>query len=250
MADDPSGRVPTITVDVGKLQALVRVLNDGPRRLGQAVRVFLTQAVRRAERSAVKLVSAPGGYRNKVEGKIHARSGRLRNLIASRVVVTGGSAASLVIEAGVGLYKASGGQVPAYAWVHEFGLTQDIVPKAGRKLLTIPWDEALTPAGVPRFTARQVIEGDTEYRTGFWEQPGLDEPEGPVILFGVEADDEIVPLFTGVRRVRKESMPGIRFLGRPIEQEEMRFRGELQQWWVDQMLEERPTFPTTGGTGE
>ena len=78
-----------------------------------------------------------------VSGKIlRVRSGRLRASITHRVQQTPD-----------GIEGRVGPNVP-YARIHEFG---GVIRPKRSKHLTIPINEALTPAGVPRYTARQLI---------------------------------------------------------------------------------------------
>jgi len=79
----------------------------------------------------------------KLSGQVlHVRSGRLRSSISHRLEPIG---QDLTARVGTNL---------VYARIHEFGGT--ITPKRAANL-AIPTDIAKTPAGVPRYTARQLI---------------------------------------------------------------------------------------------
>lgn len=113
---------------------------------------------------------------------LHARSGHLRASMGSRVDET---------ESGVIATIGSGarqGERIKYADIHEKGGT--ITPRISQ-YLTIPLDAAKTPAGVTRFTARDVRDGATKYDSSFVRKG---------IIFGVlkrggSSKRSIVPLF-------------------------------------------------------
>ena len=80
---------------------------------------------------------------HKLSGQVlHVRSGRLRSSISHRLERRGDDLMAIV------------GTNVVYARIHEFGGT--ITPKRAAHL-AIPTDIAKTPAGVPRYTARQLI---------------------------------------------------------------------------------------------
>lgn len=84
------------------------------------------------------------------------RTGRLASSVNQRGVIRQGKARIVVINTGGG---AKGKEVP-YASIHEKGGT--ITAKNGKNL-TIPVGEALTPAGVARFSAREVIQNPSTF---------------------------------------------------------------------------------------
>jgi phage gpG-like protein len=87
----------------------------------------------------------------KLSGQVlHVRSGRLRSSISHRLEPIG---QDLTARVGTNL---------VYARIHEFGGT--ITPKRAANL-AIPTEIAKTPAGVPRYTARQLIAAPS--RGGF-----------------------------------------------------------------------------------
>lgn len=98
-----------------------------------------------------KAVSFLEGYikKNKLSGQVlKVRSGRLRSSITNRVFLSGKDLAGQV------------GTNVVYAKIHEIGGT--LIPKNSR-FLTVPLSAAKTPAGVTRFSARQVISNPSAY---------------------------------------------------------------------------------------
>ncbi len=80
---------------------------------------------------------------NKLSGQaLRVRSGRLRSSISHRLERAGEDLTAVV------------GTNVVYARIHEFGGT--VTPKRAAHL-AIPTDIARTPAGVPRYTARQLV---------------------------------------------------------------------------------------------
>lgn len=227
-----------ITVDVRPLEAFANRLHNGPARFDAAIDAAMEAAMTRGERRAAVTLTAPGGYKTRTPGKLHVRSGQLRRLLAHKRSRSGGTRGGLAAEytGGVGLYRAPGGVPPIYAFTHEFGLSRDIVPTGGRKLLTLPTDEALTPAGVERFTAREVIAGETQYEGGFWRTP---EGGRHPILFGEEHGGDIVPLFVGLERIKKSAIPGVQYAGGAVREEAPILMREINGWFVDEFLNER-----------
>ena len=115
-----------------------------------------------------------------VSGKIlRVRSGRLRASITHRISQTSD-----------GIEGKVGPNVP-YARIHEFG---GVIRPKRSKHLTIPINEALTPAGVPRYTARRLISS-----------PGIGGFErtfsAKKVIFGVRRG-RAIPVFALVDMVR------------------------------------------------
>jgi phage gpG-like protein len=97
-----------------------------------------------------------------ISGKyLLVRSGRLRASIGSKVLETEEGISGII---GSGVRQGGEGARVKYANIHETGGT--ITPKNTR-FLTIPLSEALTNAGVLRFTARQLFAGETKYDGAF-----------------------------------------------------------------------------------
>ncbi len=119
---------------------------------------------------------------------LRARSARLRDSITSR----------LTIEAGVPVGTV--GTKVIYGRTHEFGGT--IRPRRGR-FLTVPLPAALTPAGVGRFTARELINNPEQAGfTGTWIAKS--------IIFGRRGRTQRsrpVPLFVLKRSIKLPARP-------------------------------------------
>jgi phage gpG-like protein len=118
--------------------------------------------------------------KNKLRGgtPLNVRSGRLIKSTHTRIVKSR-------------LAAFVGTPVP-YAKAHEEGAT--IKPKAGGRVLTIPLPAAKTKSGMSRGSARQVA---SDYNYSFWHET----EKGNLILFGVTANRQLVPLFLGVPKV-------------------------------------------------
>jgi len=175
-------------VDTAELEQLVADFHDGAVILRQAVLTVTQKRIRIAEREAVQ--KASGRLVDLAQGReIHRRTGRLAASISSRV-----EQEAAAVFARLGLL--TGGDLLAYAAIQEFGGT--VRPKRA-KVLTIPLAAALTPAGVPRFTAREASE---QYLT-FWHK----QQDGDLILYGYKGggknvkERQLVPLFLGVTQV-------------------------------------------------
>lgn len=148
-----------------------------------------------------------GRLKDNVRGPIlKVRSGRLMNSIGSRAEVHGDQ-----VIATIGSGARNGAPIP-YAEIHETGLPP-ILPKNGRKYLTIPTREAKTLGGDTKggFTAANLRDGQL---AGF---------KGSVIIgkmiYGIMAGgkNKLMPLFILVKRV---DMPARRYVSRTLEQSE------------------------------
>lgn len=150
-------------------------------------RIRLQAARHGLERAALLLV----GHikRGKLSGSpLKVRSGRLRASIAHRIE-----------ETPDGLAARIGPHTP-YARIHEFGGT---VTARRTTYLTIPLRASLTPSGVSRYRARDLIAA-----------PGLGGFTGTFfrnkILFGKTSGGQPVPLFKLQRSVRIPARPYLR----------------------------------------
>ena len=90
---------------------------------------------------------------------IRTRSGALRQSFGKRIERTGETS-------GLRMFLFSAG-VP-YAEIHEFGGT--ITPK-NVTFLTIPLEDNLTPAGVPRFPSAKALRDDPAHKTFVFKGP-------------------------------------------------------------------------------
>jgi phage gpG-like protein len=147
--------------------------------------------------------------KSNLSGRIlNTRTGHLRVKTESKVVSTSDN-----ITATIGSGVRTGGRLP-YAEIHETGGV--IRPKRG-KHLTIPMAAALTAAGVPRFTARQVFSGQTPY------------DKGAVIgktVFGIMKGEKPTPLFSLVKSV---TIPARRYMSRSLEEIENRVTSIIKE---------------------
>lgn len=203
---------PVLTLDLAPLSELARRFEDAPNRMRTIVRGAMRQGMRRAENRARELVTGD---------VLQVRSGALRRSISSRVDESGDT-----ILGRVGVLK--GEKTLAYARAQEEGAT--ITPKRA-KVLTIPLKAALTPAGVPRFTAREAAE---QYLT-FWHK----QQDGDLILYGYKGsgknvkEKQLVPLFAGVTKV---TLKPTRFLSRAVADTLPSIREDIQRQIVAGLL--------------
>jgi phage gpG-like protein len=94
-----------------------------------------------------------------------------------------------------------------YANIHETG---GIIRPTRAKMLTIPLSVAKTPAGVSRFTAREVRDGLTQYSGSFIRR----SKAGNLIIFGTRGD-KVVPLFILKDQV---TVPARRYMSITVDQ--------------------------------
>lgn len=113
---------------------------------------------------------------------LHVRTGRLRGSLGS-ITLDYNNQHQELIGSGV----RSGKRV-VYANILETG---GIIRPVNRKYLTIPLKPALTPAGVPRFTAQEVRQGLTQYKGSFIRKG---------VIFG-KTGNKITPLFVLKKQV-------------------------------------------------
>lgn len=210
-----------VTVSLDELSRLAQQLNNGPARLANAATQAVTRAVRRAEGRAVWRLSAP----RKSEGRAQRRTGRAAGSVGSRVATTVGSGNHLEVVGALGMFKSSG--TPLYFEVLEKG--HGGIRPVRAKVLAIPIGEALTPAGVPRFTPRGAAEF---YEHTFWKR----SKRGNLTLFG-ERGGELTPLFLGLRSIKP--WPGIGYLRKSAEEQVEPMRKELEDWFVRSFIKER-----------
>jgi len=129
---------------------------------------------------------------------LKVRSSRLTSSTGSRVDV-----GEKDITATIGSGARTGRRVP-YADIHETGGT---IRPSIRAWLTIPLSAAKTEAGVTRFTAQDVRDGHTKYKSSFVRKG---------IIFGVQGRGRgIVPLFVLKKSV---DIPASRYLSRTADQ--------------------------------
>jgi hypothetical protein len=108
---------------------------------------------------------------------LKVRSGHLYKSIGS---VVSSSDKNIKAEIGSGVRQ---GKRVSYADILETG---GVIKPSKGKYLTIPIGEALTAAGVPRFTAAEVRDGKTKFKSSFIAKG---------IIFGKTGKKGIVPLF-------------------------------------------------------
>jgi hypothetical protein len=212
-----------LTVDLSELQRLSAQLNNGAARMAAAAGQVMARAVKRAERRAVWRLTAPG--KGHVEGRAHRRTGRAAGSVGSRIATASGAGGHLEVVGTLGMFKS--GESADYFRVLEEG--HGGIRPTRAKVLTIPLEAALTPAGVPRFTARGAAEF---YEHTFWHR----SKAGKLILFG-ESGGELTPLFVGVASVGP--WKGIGYLSKSAEEQVEPMRAELNDWFARSFIKDR-----------
>lgn len=124
--------------------------------------------------------------------EIRTRSGALRQSFGKRIEKDGNGLAMFLFSTGV-----------PYANQREFG--GPIVPKPPRKYLTIPLDDNLTAAGVPRFPSAKALMDDASRDTFVFKGPRT----GNLFIVEKTADD-LKFLFRLVPRVQQQGNLGWR----------------------------------------
>jgi hypothetical protein len=225
-----------IEVNMGALEELATQLRDGPARMKAASVRLLNKSLRAGVKFGTEILTAGGDYRTRVPGKLHRRSAALARSFWYRQAVVQGD----TITGSIGTLKAEGGKVPVYFHAQEEG-TRPIKPVRA-KVLTIPLDAALTPAGVPRFTAR---EAEQQYPGGtFWRRVSLGG-QGTLILLGVKTlggkwgRTKLTPLFLGVKQTK--GITGVHYTKRSAEETADIFRREAGDWWAKSLLSQTGT---------
>ena len=180
-------------------------------------------------KAAVKILKArmPGAVRrvqHKLSGEVlHPRTGHFRKAISWALAE---DATSVTGRLGV----LQGSKELPYPAAHEFGA--EIKP-VNAKVLTIPLKAALTPSGVPRFTAREAGE---KYLT-FWHKT----QSGSLILFGYKGsgknvkDKQLIPLFVGVTHA---TIPARRPSGSTVDEYQPIIMHDLEQQLAGELLPE------------
>lgn len=166
-----------------------------------APKLMATNLLRTLQRIGAKLQGhIQKAKLSKGSGFLNQRTGTLKRAVFYRVEVqeqSAGGSFDALARVGVDHAKAR------YGRVQELG--GDIVPVRARNL-TIPVGDALTPSGVPRFTARQLIQTpsafgykDTFFRKGllFGVRPRMRANR----TVGVMGLGSIVPLFVLKKRI-------------------------------------------------
>jgi hypothetical protein len=181
--------MPTVKIDV-------RGIEDVRRRYSRvAVHEAFDKAFKRGidrwvnflSREAHKgFTSYSGGGGIKRADKIRSRSGTMQKSLSA------GTKLAKKIKGGyVGVVGYGGGIVKDFIAIHEGSKDHVITPKRA-KVLAIPILEALTPAGVPRYSSPRNIKG------GFWRKGQSGERlyfYGPKGVTGG-------PLFLGLKRAK------------------------------------------------
>jgi len=163
---------------------LTRAFKEAAPNLRDEIAKTLNKEGQRASARMVKFASA-GGRRN-----LRIRSGQLTKSL-HYLVQRKANATSVSI----GTIKRT--EALAYAGIHEFGGT---IRPTRSKYLTIPLDRAKTPSGNPRFTAR---EAEQEFEETWFAR----SKKGRLMLWGMESDASVYPLFLLVKQVKIKPRP-------------------------------------------
>lgn len=187
----------TLEIDEKPIKNLLKAIqNLDPKDQGKSV--F------RGFKDAALLVE--GKLKENISGRLlNVRSGHLRSSIGSKVETKENG---IVATIGSG---ARQGQRIKYADIQETGGT--VRPKI-RQWLTIPLDAAKTPAGVTRFSAQDVRDGSTKYKSSFIRNG---------IIFGVLGRG-IVPLFVLKKSV---NIPASRYMSITAKETEKEANSEI-----------------------
>lgn len=174
----------SFTLTVQGEQALLRRFRALPEKIQNRVGL-------RAMRDAAMLLERHIKGKLKAGNPLRVRSDRLRASVTHTVQRTGEG------------FEARVGPHVVYARLHEYG---GVVSAKNAKFLTIPLRDAMTPAGVARFTARKLIENPSAfgYDATFFSKG---------VLLGVKgrkASSLSVPLFALKRSVRIPARPYLR----------------------------------------
>ena len=141
---------------------------------------------------------------NNVSGLIlKRRTGNLAQSMGFRVEKDNEGNFEGIIGSGASLRTAR----MVYANIHETG---GIIRPKNARYLTIPLPSAQTPAGVGRFTAREVRDGMTGYDGSFFRRSRA----GNLILFGTQGN-RVIPLFILKQSV---TIPARRYMSVTVEQ--------------------------------
>lgn len=130
---------------------------------------------------------------------LKVRTGNLRNSIGSRIIADNKGVTGLI---GSGVRT---GRRMKYANIHEDGGT---ITAKRSKFLTIPTQFAKTASGVPRFSARDLFSGKTNYKGGVVLNN---------MIFGINKTkrSQITPLFILKKSVR---IPARKYLSKTVSQ--------------------------------
>lgn len=176
----------TIEVDIKEYDRFVATVHRGASQFIRISSEVLRRAMKLGEQYAKVNLSGK---------KLFARTGSLRASVKGDVIVEG----KTTVIGRLGLLVPKNAKVPIYGTAQEEG-AEASVPKG--RAMTIPLPAALTPAGVPRFTAN---EARGLFAATFWRKD---------VLFGRKRGGGLVPLFAASRYVKIGGGPGkgVRFL--------------------------------------
>lgn len=213
-------------------RGLAKELNTAPGRIRQEVKTFLNKEGQRAWRLMTWRVS--GTSQSKSRRRVRVRSGLLRASLGFNVTRRAGTT-----RLKFGVIKRKGAALK-YAKVHEEGMT--IQPKDAVSFLTIPVGQALTKAGVARFTMPEAMnkfgKKDTALlptKKGGWIFGRLLKRKRTIVDKSTGRNRkvrEFRPLFVLVKKVRIPKRPFFQ----PVAKETTRRLGEFLPGVVRQAI--------------